>query len=126
MNNVVMAGRFVSDPEVKTVGEDRKVCNFTLAVPRPYKNKEGRHDADFIDCVLWGKPAENTAAFCKKGDNVIVSGRLETELYEKDGQTRKNVQLIGDGIQFLNNRNRNESEELEETNKKELSKSKGR
>ena len=57
LNNVVLVGRLTADPEVKEVGKEGKVVNFTIAVQRTYKTSEGNYDADFIQCNVWNKGA---------------------------------------------------------------------
>ena len=58
MNRIILLGRLVKDPEVRVTPSDKTVCTFTLAVDRPFKNKDGEKEADFINIVVWGKPAE--------------------------------------------------------------------
>ena len=60
LNQIVIVGRLVRDPELRQTEGGKKVTNITLAVPRSYKNSEGVYETDFIDCVLWTGIAENT------------------------------------------------------------------
>lgn len=69
MNQVVMIGRIVKEPELKET-EKGNLCNLTLAVARPYKNEEGVYETDFVDVTLWKSIAENTKEYCRKGDLV--------------------------------------------------------
>ena len=68
LNQIVIVGRLVKDPELRETDSGKKVTNITLAVPRSYKNVSGEYETDFIDCTLWTGIAENTSAYCKKGD----------------------------------------------------------
>ena len=68
LNQTVIVGRLVKDPELYTTENGNKVTNITLAVPRSYKNVDGEYDTDFITCVLWKGIAENAAEYCHKGD----------------------------------------------------------
>lgn len=61
---------------------DRSVVSFTLASSRDYKTEEGAYPADFIDCVLWGAPAESFHTLTAKGDTLQVTGRLQTRTYK--------------------------------------------
>lgn len=84
LNNVTLVGRLTADPELKEVGEN-KVCNFSVAVQRSYKNAEGNYEADFINCSVWNQIAENLCEYCHKGDIVGIIGSLMQSNYEKDG-----------------------------------------
>ena len=100
MNNVVLIGRLTKDLVIKEVGES-KVVNFTLAVPRNYKNKEGEVEADFINCSAWNVNASNMFEFCKKGDLLGVEGELHTSTYEKDEVTHYKTEVLANRIKFL-------------------------
>lgn len=80
-NHVTLIGRMVRDPEVRYAGE-KAVCNFTLAVERPQKNAQGKHDADFIPCVAWGKAGEIVGNYVQKGNKIFVEGRLQIRNYQ--------------------------------------------
>ena len=97
-----MIGRLCKDPELKfTPGTGTAVCTFTLAVDRRFK-KEGQPSADFVPVVVWGKIAESTANYKKKGELIGVAGRIETRSYEaKDGGKRYVTEVIADEVQFL-------------------------
>jgi single-strand DNA-binding protein len=113
LNQTVMVGRIVKDPEVIETDNGKKVANITLAIPRSYKNKDGEYDTDFVDCTLWGGIAENTAEYCQKGDLVGVKGRLETDLYEKeDGSTVKTTKVIAEKVTFLSSRQKEDEKEI--------------
>ena len=70
MNKAILVGRLTKDPELKmTENTKREVCQFTIAVNRPYTNEDGERKADFINCVVWDKLAENLSKYQKKGNN---------------------------------------------------------
>ena len=105
LNQTVIVGRIVKDPELIETETGKKVSDLTIAVPRSYKNIDGEYETDFIDCTLWSGLAENTAEYCKKGDLVGIKGRLETNLYEKeDGSTFKNTKLVAEKVTFLSSK----------------------
>ena len=110
LNQVVLVGRIAKDPEVKELEDGKKVSNITLAVPRSYKNADGVHETDFIDCTLWNNLATNTTEYCKKGDIVGVKGLLRTDNYEKDGKYVYKLDLVAERVTFLSSRDRNEKQ----------------
>jgi single-strand DNA-binding protein len=99
MNNVSLIGRLTKDPELKYTSTGQAVTTFTLAVDNPF-SKEGK--ADFINCVVWQKPAENLAKFCSKGRQIALVGRIQTRQYE-DGDGRKVfvTEIVANDIKYL-------------------------
>lgn len=113
MNQFWGVGRLVAQPEAKESENGAKYLNFTLAVPRSYKNADGEYDTDFLDVVTFGPVADTTAEYCHKGDLVGVKGRVETSVYENaDGEKKKSVQLIADKISFLSSAKVKESDNV--------------
>lgn len=102
MNKVVLIGRLTKDPELRfTPGAGTAVASLTLAVDRRIK-KEGQPEADFINCVAFGKTAEIMAQYLSKGRLVGVSGNIRTGSYEaKDGTKRYTTDVYIDEFQFL-------------------------
>jgi single-strand DNA-binding protein len=102
MNRVVLVGRLTKDPELRYTPNGVAVATFTLAVNRSFTNQQGEREADFINCVVWRKPAENVANFLKKGSLAGVDGRVQTRSY--DGQDGKRVyvtEVLAESVQFL-------------------------
>ena len=98
MNTVILIGRLVRDPELKFLQSGTAVCKFTLAVDKPFGDKE----ADFIPITVWGKIAETCANHLSKGRLVAVEGRLQIRSYEtQDGQKRKAAEVVANSVQFL-------------------------
>jgi single-strand DNA-binding protein len=101
-------GRLTKDPELKYTPNGVAVANFTLAVNRPFSNQQGEREADFINCVVWRKPAENVANFLKKGSLAGVDGRLQTRSYENNqGQRVYVTEVMAESVQFLEPKNAN-------------------
>lgn len=101
MNSTFLIGRIANDLEIKEVGEG-KVVNFSLAVNKGIKNADGNYEADFFQIVVWNKTAENLVEFCKKGDQIAVSGRLQNRSYDTDnGFKRYITEIVANNIQFL-------------------------
>ncbi len=101
LNQVVLVGRLVRDPELRETENGKKVTTITLAVPRSYKNVNGEYDTDFIDCTLWIGVAESTSEYCKKGDLLGIKGRLQSNVYEKDDKKVYVTDVIAEKVTFL-------------------------
>ena len=105
MNKVILIGRLTKDPELRTTSSNLSVATFSLAVARPYsstQNNSNGQDADFINCVVWRKQAENLAKYCHKGSQIAVDGRIQTRNYQaQDGTKRYVTEVICDNITFL-------------------------
>ena len=85
------------------------VATFTLAVNRPFTNQQGEREADFIQCVVWRRQAENVANFLKKGSLAGVDGRLQTRSYEnQEGRRVYVTEVVADNVQFLEPKGSNE------------------
>jgi single-strand DNA-binding protein len=104
MNRVILAGRLTKDPELRYTSSGVAVATFTLAVNRPFKNQNGEQEADFINCVVWRKPAENVANYLKKGSLAGVDGRLQTRSYEGQNGRVFVTEVIADSVSFLDSK----------------------
>lgn len=98
MNKVIISGRTTTDIELKTTTSGKSVCNFSLAVNEGWGNKQ---KASFFRCVAWEKRAESASKYVSKGDMIIVTGRLQTRIYEKGGERRETIEILADEIEFL-------------------------
>jgi len=102
LNRVVLVGRLTKDPELRYTPSGVPVATFTLAVNRTFTNQQGEREADFINCVVWRKPAENVANFLKKGSLAGVDGRIQTRSYEgQDGKRVYVTEVVAESVQFL-------------------------
>lgn len=104
LNQTVVVGRIVKDPELKETESGRKVTNITLAVPRSFKNINGEYETDFIPCVLWKGVAETTTAYCKKGDLVGIKGRIQTRTFEDEDAKKQIIELVAEKVTFLSSK----------------------
>ena len=112
LNQIVIAGRLVSDPQVEETEDGKKISTITVAVPRSYKNVDGTYDTDFIKCTLWNGIAESTAEYCKKGDIVGVKGRIQTGSYEtEEGDKKYTMNVVAEKISFLSSSKSHDKEE---------------
>ena len=98
LNQIVIAGRLTSDPEILEDKEGKKYSTITIAVPRAYKNADGVYDTDFVKFTVWNAIAENINEYCRKGDVVGVKGRVQTDKQE-DGSYQ--MSLIAEKVSFL-------------------------
>lgn len=105
MNKVMLVGRIVHTPEVKysQSANPVAVCNFSLAVRRPFA-KQGDKDVDFVNCTVFGKTAENLVKYTGKGVQIAISGRLEVNTREKDGEKKTYTKVIVEDITFIGNK----------------------
>ena len=109
LNQAVIVGRIIKEPELKKTENGTKVTNITLAVPRCFKNSEGQYDTDYISCVLWKGVAESTVEYCKKGDLVGIKGRIQTRDVELEDETHKKyVEVIAEKVTFLSSKKADE------------------
>ena len=105
INRVVLVGRLVRDPEQRYTQSGIAVTRFTLACDRPFSGQDGKREADFIDCVVWRKQAENVSKYLSKGSMAGVDGRLQISSYEgQDGQKRYRAEVVADSVRFLNSK----------------------
>lgn len=106
INSVTLVGRLAKDPDLKYTPNGTATCNITVAVNRPFSNQQGNKEADFLNVVVWRKPAENTAMYCKKGSLVGVTGRIQTRSYENsEGKKIFITEVVADSVQFLDTKN---------------------
>ncbi len=106
LNQTVLVGRLVNDPELFETESGKKVTRITLAVPRTYKNTNGEYDTDFIGCKLWQGVAQSTTEYCKKGDLVGVKGRIQTSDYDTEEGRKFITEVIAEKITFLSSKNK--------------------
>ena len=104
LNQAILVGRLVYDPELRVLDDGRKVTTVTIAIQRGFKNAEsGEYDTDFLKCTLWSGIAENTVQFCKKGSTVGIKARLSQRNFEcSDGVKLSYPEIIAEKITFIN------------------------
>lgn len=102
INRFVGVGRLTKDPEFRTTPSGISIANFTLACNRPFKNKDGEQEADFINVVTFRKQAENVNNHLNKGNLAGVDGRIQSRTYDnKEGQRVFVTEVVADSVQFL-------------------------
>lgn len=101
INNVVLMGRLVATPELRSTGTGISVASFTIAVERAFAKAGEQRQADFIDCVAWRNTADFITRYFQKGSMIAVTGNIQTRNYEdKNGNKRKAVEVVVDNASF--------------------------
>ena len=107
MNKAILIGRLTRDPELRYTSSNRAVCQFTIAIDRPFtSNATGQREADFINVVVWDKTAENVGKYMSKGRLIAVEGRIQTRNYDNnEGKKVYVTEVVATNVQFLESRN---------------------
>jgi len=103
-NKAIIIGNLTKDPELQYTPQGTPVCRVTIATNRKYKNQNGEtcEDVDFIPVVIWGRNAENCDTYQKKGDALLVEGRISARNYtNREGEKRYVTEVIAQSIQFM-------------------------
>ena len=102
LNRIIIMGRLVRDPELRTTQSGTNVTSFTLAVDRDFKSREsGEKATDFIDVVAWRSTAEFVSQYFTKGRMAVVEGRLQIRDWkDKDGNNRRTAEVVADNVYF--------------------------
>ena len=111
MNKFIGLGRLTKDPELRSTQSGLKITSFTLAINRNFKNKEGKYDADFLNCQAFKNTAEFIEKYFKKGSMMAITARAQTRNYDdSDGKKRFVTEFIVEEVYFAgNNEKKNET-----------------
>lgn len=112
MNKVILIGRLTRDPEIRySQGQNASaVAKYSLAVERRFK-QEGQPNADFINCVAFGKAAEFAERYLRQGIKIAITGRIQTGSYtNKDGNKVYTTDIVVEEHEFAESRNTNQQE----------------
>ena len=113
INNVILSGRLTADPELKMSQNNKKYCQFTLAVDK-YVN--GQQQADFISCIAWERTAEVLTQYTKKGSKVNVVGRISTRTYKNNQGINVYVtEVIVQQLELLDNKSKEEKPQQQQS-----------
>ena len=105
INRVILMGRLVADPELKTTNTGISVTSFRIAVDRSYVKAGEQRQADFFDIVAWRSSAEFVCRNFSKGSLIAVDGQLQSRQYQtKDGQNRTAIEVVADNVSFTGER----------------------
>ena len=108
LNNVNLIGRMVREEEIRATSTGKKVLTFTLAV------NNANDTANFIECVAWENTAEFISKYANKGARIAVTGVLNQESWEKDGQKRSKLNVVVRDVQLLENKPMTKTQPVEE------------
>ena len=101
LNNAVIMGRLVADPELRTTGNGISVTSFAVAVDRRFARSGEDRQTDFIDVIAWRQTADFVCKYFRKGSMIAIQGYIQTRTYEdKNGNKRKAVELVADNVSF--------------------------
>ncbi|MEK4424049.1 single-stranded DNA-binding protein [Solibacillus sp. FSL K6-1523] len=101
MNQVGLVGRVTKDPVLRQLSENRMYTNFILAINRNFKNSEGIIEADFVNCIAWGRLAERVVKYCGKGSLIGVNGRLQSRTYtNRENQKVYIMEVVVEDVRF--------------------------
>lgn len=110
MNKIILVGRLTKDPEVRSTSTGVMTANFTVAVNRNFKNKDGNYDADFLPCVAFRNQAEFISKYFKKGNMICLDGRVQTRSYDaQDGTKRYVTEVVVENVEFVGGKNEGSS-----------------
>lgn len=105
LNRVVLMGRLVADPELKTTNTGISVTSFRIAVDRSYVKAGAERETDFFDIVAWRSSAEFVCRNFSKGSLIAIDGQLQSRQYQtKDGQNRTAIEVVADNVSFTGER----------------------
>lgn len=115
MNRIVISGNICNDLEIKTSGET-KILNFTVAVRRRFKDKDGEYPTDFIRCVSFNNQCEFISKYFEKGSPILVEGNLQTSTYETEqGEKRTSFNVVVENVDFFGGKKQESSSDFEQT-----------
>ncbi|MBX7058001.1 MAG: single-stranded DNA-binding protein [Leptospirales bacterium] len=103
LNRVMLIGRLTRDPELRQTNSGGAYCRFSIASNRSYTvNGEKREEVSYIDCVVWGRPAEVLNQYCRKGKQLAIDGRLQQRSWEgQDGKKQSKIDVVVENFQLL-------------------------
>lgn len=113
INSVTIMGRLTAAPELKYTRDDVPFCSFSMALERPYKNKDGEREVDFVDVTAWRGTAEFIERYFGKGDMLAVLGKLRQERWTtEDGQNRSKLIVVAQDASFCGGKKKDEGERI--------------
>ncbi len=104
LNKAILIGNLTRDPELRSLPSGIKVCSFSLATNRVWKDKNGakQESADYHNVVVFGRQAETVAQYMKKGNSILVEGRIQTRSWDDktSGEKKYRTEIVADRTQF--------------------------
>ena len=110
----IAVGRIASEITTREVGSST-LCKFSIAINESWIDKQGQKQerTEFLQVTQWGKSGEATAKYCTKGKQVMVEGKIKTDKYDKDGETKYSTGLVADRVLFLGSKSDNGSNDVD-------------
>ena len=102
LNKAFVYGNLTRDPEVRSLPSGVQVTSFSVATNRVWKDKDGQkqESAEYHNIVVFGRQAETSAQYLKKGSSVLIEGRIQTRSWEADGTKKYRTEIVADRVQF--------------------------
>jgi single-strand DNA-binding protein len=102
LNKVLLIGNLTRDPELKALPSGIKVTSFSLATNRVWRDKDGKtqESTEYHNVVVFGRQAETSGQYLKKGQSALIEGRLQTRSWDQDGTKKYRTEIIADRVQF--------------------------
>ncbi len=104
LNKAIVIGNLTRDPELRSLPSGVKVCSFSLATNRVWKDKDGgrQESTDYHNVVVFGRQAETVAQYMKKGSSILVEGRMQTRSWDdkNSGEKKYRTEIVADRTQF--------------------------
>ena len=102
LNKAMVYGNLTRDPEMRSLPSGAATCSFSLATNRVYNDRDGKRQeqTDYHNVVVFGRQAETSAQYLKKGSSAFVEGRMQTRSWDKDGQKQYRTEIVADRVQF--------------------------
>lgn len=102
LNKTFIFGNLTRDPELKSLPSGIQVTTFSLATNRVWKDKDGnkQENTEYHNIVVFGRQAETSAQYLKKGSSALIEGRLQTRSWEADGVKKYRTEIVADRVQF--------------------------
>ncbi len=102
INKALIYGNLTRDPELKSLPSGSKVCTFSIATNRVWKDQSGarQESTDYHNVVVFGRQAETSAQYLRKGAGAFIEGRMQTRSWEQDGQKKYRTEVVADRVQF--------------------------
>lgn len=108
INNAVIMGRIVANPEARVTANGTSVTSFTVAIDRRFSKQGEEKQTDFVDIVAWGKTCDFICKFFSKGQMIAIQGSIQTRMFEdKNGNKRKAVEIVAENVSFCGGKSDN-------------------
>lgn len=110
LNRVQLIGNLGRDPETKFTPTGKKVCHFSIAVSNRWKDKSGemKENTEWVNIEAWGRLGEVCQEYLKKGSLIFLEGRLKTDKYDSNGETKYFTKVVAQTLQFLDRKEKEE------------------